>query len=160
MVRMKRRAFIAGMLREAAATAVSQDQFTASLKDATLPGAMAMDPRRPQYHFLPASNWMNDPNGPIYYRGNYHLFYQYNPNGAFWGDMHWGHAMSPDMVRRKHLPVALAPTPGGPDADTLCLLCCRRLPAVTGCDALLSGDKGAGTRTTAAPAGKGVDRDN
>jgi beta-fructofuranosidase len=60
---------------------------------------------------------MNDPNGPIYWQGHYHMFYQYNPNGAFWGDMHWGHAVSPDMVHWKHLPVALAPTPGGPDKD-------------------------------------------
>lgn len=59
---------------------------------------------------------MNDPNGPIYWRGQYHMFYQYNPHGAYWGDMHWGHAVSSDMVHWKHLPVALAPTPGGPDA--------------------------------------------
>jgi beta-fructofuranosidase len=60
---------------------------------------------------------MNDPNGPIYWKGKYHMFYQYNPDGAFWGDMHWGHAISPDMVHWKHLPVALAPTPGASDAD-------------------------------------------
>ncbi|MGC9949224.1 MAG: glycoside hydrolase family 32 protein [Bryobacteraceae bacterium] len=78
---------------------------------------LAADPHRPQYHLLPAANWMNDPNAPIYWQGKYHMFYQYNPNGAFWGDMHWGHAVSEDMVRWKHLPVALAPTPGGPDKD-------------------------------------------
>ena len=78
---------------------------------------MAADPHRPQYHFLPAANWMNDPNGPIYWQGQYHMFYQYNPNGAYWGDMHWGHAVSPDLVHWKHLPVALAPTAGGPDKD-------------------------------------------
>ncbi|PYX42138.1 MAG: hypothetical protein DMG81_02185 [Acidobacteria bacterium] len=50
---------------------------------------LAADPRRPQFHLLPAANWMNDPNGPIYYRGRYHMFFQYNPNGAFWGTMHW-----------------------------------------------------------------------
>ena len=59
---------------------------------------------------------MNDPNAPIYWESKYHMFYQYNPNGAFWGDMHWGHALSPDMVHWQHLPVALAPGPGGPDA--------------------------------------------
>jgi beta-fructofuranosidase len=80
------------------------------------PAALAADPRRPQYHLLPAANWMNDPNGPIYWLGQYHMFYQYNPNGAYWGDMHWGHAVSPDMVHWRHLPVALEPTPGGPDA--------------------------------------------
>ena len=78
---------------------------------------LALDPQRPQYHLLPAANWMNDPNGPIYWRGKYHLFFQYNPNGAFWGDMHWDHAISDDMVHWRHLPVALAPTPGGPDKD-------------------------------------------
>jgi beta-fructofuranosidase len=78
---------------------------------------LAADPQRPQYHLLPPANWMNDPNGPIYWQGHYHMFYQYNPNGAFWGDMHWGHAISPDMVHWKHLPMALAPTPGGPDKD-------------------------------------------
>src|SRR5580658_4095030 len=77
---------------------------------------LAADPHRPQYHLLPAANWMNDPNGPVYWNGQYHMFYQYNPNGAFWGDMHWGHAVSPDMVHWRHLPVALAPTPDGPDA--------------------------------------------
>ena len=77
---------------------------------------LAADPLRPQIHFLPAANWINDPNGPIYWKGRYHLFYQYNPQGAYWGDMHWGHAISADMVHWQHMPVALAPTPGGPDA--------------------------------------------
>ena len=78
---------------------------------------LAADPRRPQFHLLPAANWMNDPNGPIYWKGRYHMFFQYNPNAAVWGDMHWAHAISPDMMHWKHLPVALGPTPGGPDAD-------------------------------------------
>ena len=78
---------------------------------------LADDILRPQYHLLPAANWMNDPDGPIYWKGQYHVFFQYNPNGAFWGDMHWAHAMSPDMVYWKHLPIALAPTRGGPDQD-------------------------------------------
>src|ERR1035438_2294020 len=78
---------------------------------------LAADPHRPQYHLLPAANWMNDPNAPIYWQDKYHMFYQYNPNGAFWGDMHWAHAVSEDMVHWKHLPMALAPTPGGPDKD-------------------------------------------
>jgi beta-fructofuranosidase len=83
-----------------------------------VPGSKAAaDPQRPRYHLMPPANWMNDPNGPIYWQGQYHMFYQYNPNGAFWGDMHWGHAVSKDMVHWRHLPVALAPTPGGPDKD-------------------------------------------
>ena len=78
---------------------------------------IAADPLRPQFHLLPASNWMNDPNGPIYWKGGYHMFFQYNPNAAVWGDMHWAHAISPDMIHWKHLPVALAPTPGGYDQE-------------------------------------------
>jgi beta-fructofuranosidase len=78
---------------------------------------LADDPRRPQFHLLPAKNWMNDPNGPIFWNGHYHMFYQYNPKGAFWGDLNWGHAISTDLVHWRHLPVALSPTAGGPDAD-------------------------------------------
>ena len=73
------------------------------------------DPMRPQFHLLPAHNWMNDPNGPIFYRGNYHMFHQYNPEGAIWGNMHWAHATSPDMIHWRHEPIAIAPTPGGYD---------------------------------------------
>ena len=78
---------------------------------------LARDPLRPQFHLLPAANWMNDPNGPVFWKGKYHLFFQYNPNGAYWGDMHWAHAVSTDLVHWKHLPVALAPTPGGYDSE-------------------------------------------
>jgi beta-fructofuranosidase len=74
------------------------------------------DPLRPQFHLLPAKNWMNDPNGPIFWNGHYHMFYQYNPNAAVWGDMHWAHAVSDDMVRWRHLPIALAPTPNWNDS--------------------------------------------
>jgi beta-fructofuranosidase len=78
---------------------------------------LAADPLRPQCHLLPARNWMNDPNGPIFWHGRYHMFFQYNPRGAVWGNMHWAHAVSPDMIRWRHQPVALAPTPGWDDAD-------------------------------------------
>lgn len=75
------------------------------------------DPLRPRYHFLPPSGWMNDPNGLIEVDGRYHLFYQHNPRGAFHDQIQWGHAVSRDLLHWEHLPIALTPTPGGPDAD-------------------------------------------
>lgn len=65
------------------------------------------EPYRPQFHFSPAVNWTNDPNGLVYHDGEWHLFYQYNPFGDRWGHMSWGHAVSPDLFRWKHLEVAL-----------------------------------------------------
>jgi beta-fructofuranosidase len=76
----------------------------------------AHDPHRPRYHFSPPSNWMNDPNGLICWNGDYHLFYQYNPNGAFHGTIHWGHAVSSDLIHWRDLPIALTPMPNSPDA--------------------------------------------
>ena len=70
------------------------------------------EPFRPQFHFTPEKNWMNDPNGLVYYEGEYHLFYQYNPFGNKWGHMSWGHAVSPDMVHWKYLPLALVEEDG------------------------------------------------
>ena len=66
-----------------------------------------MQPWRPQYHFTPAKNFMNDPNGMVFYKGEYHLFFQYNPQGQVWGHMSWGHAVSTDMVHWKELGVAI-----------------------------------------------------
>jgi fructan beta-fructosidase len=67
------------------------------------------EPHRPQFHFSPEKGWMNDPNGLVYYAGEYHLFYQYYPDSTVWGPMHWGHAVSTDLLRWEHLPIALYP---------------------------------------------------
>ena len=111
---INRRSFLAGSCLCALGRLARAESYTVRR---SAPSELAKDIRRPQFHLLPPANWMNDPNAPIYWGGNYHMFYQYNPDGPVWGDMHWGHAFSPDMIHWRHLPVALAPSPGGPDAD-------------------------------------------
>ena len=64
---------------------------------------------RPVFHLTPRVGWMNDPNGFSYYKGQYHLFYQYNPYSTQWDSMHWGHAVSHDLLHWTYLPAALAP---------------------------------------------------
>jgi beta-fructofuranosidase len=108
-----RRTFL--KLSSAAALAPFLPRLAQGEDTAALCRKLAADPLRPQYHLLPAHNWMNDPNGPIFFRGRYHMFHQYNPQGAIWGNMHWAHAISPDMIHWEQEPIAIAPTPDGPD---------------------------------------------
>jgi beta-fructofuranosidase len=117
-VRSSRRDFLQGVGSCGAtlvAAPLSLHPLMAGADENALASRLAQDPLRAQFHLLPARNWMNDPNGPIYWDGRYHMFFQYNPGAAVWGDMHWAHAVSPDMLHWKHLPLALAPTPDGPD---------------------------------------------
>ena len=65
---------------------------------------------KPLFHFTPPQNWMNDPNGLVYYKGYYHIFYQHFPYECHWGTMHWGHAITKDFVSYTHLPIALYPS--------------------------------------------------
>jgi beta-fructofuranosidase len=109
-----RRSFIASSVVTAVLPMIAKANLIA---EQTKAESIATDSLRPQYHLLPKANWMNDPNGPIYWNGQYHLFFQYNPDAAVWGDMHWAHAVSPDMIHWRHMPLALSPSPQGPDRD-------------------------------------------
>src|SRR5271169_942046 len=86
---LSRRAFL--QLSSAAALAPNWARLLPATDPASaaLCRKLASDPLRPQYHLLPAHNWMNDPNGPIFFKGRYHMFYQYNPQAADWGNMNW-----------------------------------------------------------------------
>lgn len=77
---------------------------------------------RPGFHFSPPSNWANDPNGLVYYEGSYHLFYQYHPYSNKWGPMHWGHAVSQDLVHWEHAPIALFPDEHGAIFSGCCVV--------------------------------------
>jgi len=116
---MNRRKFLLSSLASSAVCALRGRLLQATDgagEQAALREKLMSDPLRPQFHLLPRANWMNDPCAPRFFRGQYHMFFQYNPGAAVWGDMHWAHAVSPDLIHWKHLPVALSPTPGSYDA--------------------------------------------
>ena len=72
-------------------------------------GKLIKEDERPDFHLSPRTGWMNDPNGFSYYKGQYHMFYQYYPYESKWGPMHWGHAVSDDLLHWEYRPAALAP---------------------------------------------------
>jgi len=74
----------------------------------TTGSTLGQETYRPAYHFSPAKNWMNDPNGMVYHKGIYHLFFQHNPSGNTWGNMSWGHATSTDLVHWQEQPLAIS----------------------------------------------------
>lgn len=89
-----------------------------SSADMTIPASTFDGDRyRPRYHLMPDAGWMNEPHAPFYYQGRYHLFFQKNPFGPFWHQIHWGHWTSTDMVHWRELPIALAPEDDGLATD-------------------------------------------
>lgn len=94
---------------------------------------LAANNQRPSFHFLSPSNWINDPHGLVEWKGQYHLFYQYNPHGPFHGTIHWGHAVSQDLVHWRDLPIALEPGPEPYDQEgcwTGCMVINNGLPTI------------------------------
>jgi fructan beta-fructosidase len=99
---------LAGLLFGLLAAALSGTIRTAA-SDGSAGERLYQERYRPQLHFTARKNWLNDPNGLVYYQGEYHLFFQHNPTGLAWGNMTWGHAVSPDLLHWRQLDNALAP---------------------------------------------------
>ena len=77
----------------------------------------AADKHRPRFHATAPGHWMNEPHAPLYFNGKYHLFYQHNPQGPYWGNLHWGHWVSDDLIHWRDQPAALAPNKDEVDPD-------------------------------------------
>jgi fructan beta-fructosidase len=100
---------LATVIGSAVVAAPAEAGSVADYPDFPYPATDYSEPYRGQFHFSSRSGWMNDVNGPVYYRGVYHLFYQHNPHGLGWATMHWGHATSTDLVHWTQKPIALEP---------------------------------------------------
>lgn len=116
------------LYRRALSPAEVQLRYTGYLEgfDGRVPPVPDLEPRRsrydgdrhrPQYHFIPPEHWMNEPHAPLHFRGRFHLFYQHNPHGPYWHQIHWGHAVSDDLVHWRDLPYALVPERNAVDPD-------------------------------------------
>ena len=105
-------------LTESELSAIFQNEMPASPPDMTIPESrFAGDPHRPIFHAIPAANWMNEPHGLFFYNGLYHIFYQKNGNGPYFGRLNWGHQTSPDLVAWTEKTVAISPDPGSYDQE-------------------------------------------
>lgn len=111
---MSRREFIAAASATVASAVLPAVDLMGEVPDS---GNLARDRHRPRFHLMPPSLWLNDPNGPLHFKGRYHLFYQYAPQVSNFATKYWGHAVSTDLVHWRNLGIALAPTPDGPDKN-------------------------------------------